>query len=43
MITCLYHENKMRQTQLTKGIRVSIYSSLVWKIMIQKTVWLTGL
>ena len=41
MITCLYHENKMRQTQLTKGIRVSIYSSLVWKI--QKTVWLTGL
>ena len=40
MIACLYHENKMRQTQLTKGIRVSIYSSLVWKI--QKTVWLTG-
>ena len=41
MIACLYHKDKIRQTQLTKGIRVSIYSSLVWKN--QKTVWLTGL
>ena len=41
MIACLYHKNEMRQTQLTKGIRVSIYSGLVWRI--QKTVWLTGL
>ena len=41
MIACLYHKNKMRQTQLTKDIRVSVYSRLVWKI--QKTVWLTGL
>ena len=32
MIACLYHKNKMRQTQLIKGIRVSIYSGLVWKI-----------
>ena len=41
MIAFLYHKNKMRQTQLTKGIRVSVYSGLVWKI--PKTVWLTGL
>ena len=43
MIAFLYRKNKMRQTQLTKGIRVNIYGGLVWKIMIQKTVWLTGL
>ena len=40
MTTCLYHMNEMCQTLVTKGIRVSSYSGLVWKI--RKMVWLTG-
>ena len=38
---CLYHMNDTRQTQVTKGFRVSSYSGLVWKI--RGMVWLTGL
>ena len=32
MTACLYHMNEMCQTLVTKGIRVSSYSGLVWKI-----------
>ena len=40
MTACLYHMNEMCQTLVTKDVRVSSYSSLVWKI--RKMVWLTG-
>ena len=39
MTVCLYHMNEMCQTLVTKDVRVSSYSSLVWQI--RKMVWLT--
>ena len=40
MTTCLFHMVEMCQTVVTKGIKVSSYSGLVWKI--RKMVWVTG-
>ena len=40
MTTCLYHKNEMCQAGVTKGLRVSSYSGLVWKT--RGMVWLTG-